>query len=232
MPLIIILGVTMELNKSIGEFSITAGDKEYIFKPSFKNISKIGSPVDIVNTCTTLFGKEVTSLLDKSLSSTIDIQRYVLNVAFSPVYGRKILSCALIVLNACNDCDLSRVIGCLEPRQKGVIYKTGMLSIKDVISLARHLAIHGIIGSVELKKEDSKQSDYTPEFNVEEYINAARCHFGLTRREAENLTMTEFQLLIKAKYPEQKKEAIFSEDEYDQIMEEYYKNREQTLKNN
>ncbi|HII3852835.1 TPA: DUF6246 family protein, partial [Pasteurella multocida] len=62
---------------------------------------------------------------------------------------------------------------------------------------------------------------------------AARCHFGLSRADAENLTMTEFQMLIKSKYPEQqKKSTLFTEEEYDQIMEDYYKNREQTLKNN
>ncbi|MDX3991205.1 DUF6246 family protein [Pasteurella multocida] len=112
----------MEANKSTGEFSLSFNNKEYIFKPSFKNIAKIGTPTDIVNVYSVLFGKEVTFLLNESLKANKDVQAYALNIAFSPVLGRKILSCALTILNACNDSDLSGIFGYYKPSNKGIVY--------------------------------------------------------------------------------------------------------------
>lgn len=48
--------------------------------------------------------------------------------------------------------------------------------------------------------------------------SAARTHFGMIREEASQLTMTEFQMLLSAKYPEQKG---FTRDEYDAIADDY-----------
>ncbi|MGM7948250.1 DUF6246 family protein, partial [Yersinia enterocolitica] len=59
-------------------------------------------------------------------------------------------------------------------------------------------------------------NDYSNEFNAMDYINSARIHFNMSRAEAEQLTMTEFQLLLKAKYPEDKG---FTREEYDEIMD-------------
>lgn len=55
------------------------------------------------------------------------------------------------------------------------------------------------------------------EFKAFEYISAERNHFSMPRAEAEQLTMTEFQQLLVAKYPEQKG---FAREEYDQVMGE------------
>jgi hypothetical protein len=46
---------------------------------------------------------------------------------------------------------------------------------------------------------------------------AARNHFGISREEAENLTMTEFAMMLNAKYPNQKG---FTREEYDTVMDE------------
>jgi hypothetical protein len=58
----------------------------------------------------------------------------------------------------------------------------------------------------------------TNEFKAFDYISAARTHFGMIREEASQLTMTEFQMLLSAKYPEQKG---FTRDEYDAIADDY-----------
>ncbi|HDU8566434.1 TPA: hypothetical protein RG686_003807, partial [Morganella morganii] len=47
-----------------------------------------------------------------------------------------------------------------------------------------------------------------------DYISAARVHFNITRSEAEQLTMTEFVMMLKAKYPDEKG---FTRDEYEAI---------------
>ena len=56
------------------------------------------------------------------------------------------------------------------------------------------------------------------EFRAFDYISAARSHFGMRRDEAAALTMTEFQLLLAAKYPDQKG---FSREEYDAVADDY-----------
>ena len=67
-----------------------------------------------------------------------------------------------------------------------------------------------------LQRHESGEA--TSEFRAFEYISAARNHFGMSRAEAEQLSMTEFQLLIAAKYPDQKG---FTKDEYDAVADEY-----------
>ena len=46
----------------------------------------------------------------------------------------------------------------------------------------------------------------------------ARTHLGMSREEAEQLTMTEFQMMLAAKFPEQKG---FSREEYDSVQEDF-----------
>ncbi|MDN8924050.1 DUF6246 family protein, partial [Staphylococcus aureus] len=75
------------------------------------------------------------------------------------------------------------------------------------------LITHGVIGKAkvrQLQRNESKGT--TSEFKAVDYINAARNHFSMTRTEAENLTMTEFILMLNQKYPDQKG---FTREEYD-----------------
>lgn len=51
-------------------------------------------------------------------------------------------------------------------------------------------------------------------FRAVDYIRAARVHFNIIRSETEQLTMTEFVMMLKAKYPDEKGSA---KDEYDAI---------------
>ncbi|WP_420800681.1 DUF6246 family protein [Photorhabdus temperata] len=57
---------------------------------------------------------------------------------------------------------------------------------------------------------------YSNQFKAIEYINAARAHFNMTREEAERLTMTEFQMMLKAKFPDEKG---FTREEYDAVID-------------
>lgn len=83
----------------------------------------------------------------------------------------------------------------------------GKLPISDIIVLARELMIHGVIGKVKIRNLQRNESDkeFTDSFNAVEYINASCVHFGMNRDEAEKLTMSEFLMMIKAKYPEEKR---------------------------
>ena len=88
-----------------------------------------------------------------------------------------------------------------------------------MLVIAQSLITHGIIGKAKVRKlQRHEGSERTNEFNAFEYVSAARNHFGMSRVEAEQLSMTEFQTLIAAKYPDQKG---FTKDEYDAVADEY-----------
>lgn len=89
---------------------------------------------------------------------------------------------------------------------------------QDMIIIAQNLMSHGVVGMAKVRKLQRYESnDATTEFHATEYIIAARNHFGMSREEAENLTMTEFAMLINARYPDQKG---FTREEFDAVMDE------------
>ena len=87
-----------------------------------------------------------------------------------------------------------------------------------MVIVAQNLMMHGIIGKAKVRKlQRYETNETTAEFRAADYIMAARNHFGISREEAENLTMTEFSLLLNAKYPNQKG---FTREEFDSVMSE------------
>ena len=96
------------------------------------------------------------------------------------------------------------LIGSWKPTPRGVKYVTGRMPVNDIIIIARNLMEHGIIGKSPLKvpQRSENQKRTTSELRMSDYIISARTHFGITREEAEDLTMTEYQQMIKSKYPE------------------------------
>lgn len=108
--------------------------------------------------------------------------------------------------------DASYVLACLceqdDPmpligwRNDGV-YHTGLMPDSEQIIIARHLMQHGIIGKAKPGKGDGQFSD---SFNASEYIAAACVHLGLSRSDASELSMTEFQILFEMKFPDEQKQ--------------------------
>lgn len=88
----------------------------------------------------------------------------------------------------------------------------GAMPERDSIILAQHLMRHGICG------RGTGGGKYSPEFHAHEYVAAAVVHFGMSQAEAEQLSMSQFQDLFAAKYPDQVKKAPPSKDEYKEFM--------------
>ena len=89
----------------------------------------------------------------------------------------------------------------------------------DMVLIAQSLITHGIIGKAkvrQLQRHESGQA--TTEFRAFDYISAARNHFNMSRGDAEQLTMTEFQMLLNAKFPDQKG---FTREEYNAVADDY-----------
>lgn len=208
--------------KEIGEFLIAAGEKEYFFRPSFINMTRIGEPKDIVTAFYDLHHDEVSDLIRSAINAYGLVPEWLIQHLRTTSYGKKAIMAAMTVLSSCCDTDVTTLIGELRiAKTKGKPFKLrrGVMDEFDMVVIAQALITHGIIGKARIRKlQRHENTSTTSEFNAFEYISAARNHFGMSRDEAEQLTMTEFQHLIAAKYPEQKG---FTREEYDSITEDY-----------
>lgn len=191
----------------IGEMRISLSDRSFFFKPSFRAMNEIGTPKEIVEVYAKLNGIDYVAPLRHVEYLPFGAQMQVMKTISKPVYGRHVLSAAYIVMQSCCEDDISVLIGGWKPTPRGVRYVPGIMPVSDIIIIARNLMQHGIIGKSPLKvperlEEQGKKT--TNEFHASQYIISARTHFDMTRDEAENLSMTEFQMMIKNKYPEPK----------------------------
>lgn len=203
----------------IGELRISLADKSFFFKPSFRAMNEIGTPKEIVEMYATLNGADYLQTMQHVEGLPPGAQIQVMKTVSKPVYGRHVLSAAYIVMQACCEEDVSMLIGGWKPTARGVRYAPGVMPVNDIIIIARNLLDHGIIGKSPLKvpQRSESQAKTTSEFNVSQYIISARTHFGMTREEAEDLSMTEFQQMIKNKYPEP---PGMTREEYDQAYDD------------
>ncbi len=213
----------------IGETVIHCNDKSFFLKPSLRAMMSIGSPKDIVQSYAVLNGLDVRNALLEAASAFGGVPSYVAKVVNTKYYQRSILSAAQIVMQACCDEDLSLLIGGWRPGKRGMVYIPGRMPVGDIVKLATYLMEHGIIGKSPLKQPQRSQDSgkTTQEFHAIEYISSARAHFGISREEAEDLSMTELQMMIKAKYPEPKG---YTREEYDSLYEQRNKLRAERLR--
>lgn len=191
----------------IGEMRISLSDRSFFFKPSFRAMNEIGTPKEIVEVYAKLNGIDYVAPLQHVEYLPFGAKMQVMKTISKPVYGRHVLSAAYIVMQSCCEDDISVLIGGWKPTPRGVRYVPGIMPVSDIIIIARNLMQHGIIGKSPLKvperlEEQGKKT--TNEFHASQYIISARTHFDMSRDEAENLSMTEFQMMIKNKYPEPK----------------------------
>ena len=191
----------------IGEMRISLSDRSFFFKPSFRAMNEIGTPKEIVEVYARLNGIDYVAPLQHVEYLPFGAQMQVMKTISKPVYGRHVLSAAYIVMQSCCEDDISVLIGGWKPTPRGVRYVPGIMPVSDIIIIARNLMQHGIIGKSPLKvperlEEQGKKT--TNEFHASQYIISARTHFDMTCDEAESLSMTEFQMMIKNKYPEPK----------------------------
>lgn len=208
----------------IGEMLISDSTRDYFFRPSFAAMTRIGNPAEIVEAYATLNGYEVAQVIAMAQHAYGKIPEWLIKTLRKPVYGRKILSAAMHVMQACCDDDITSLVGEWRPGKRGIVYRAGGVSVGEIILIAHTLIEHGVMGKAKVRKpQRSETNSYVNEFRAVEYINAARIHFGISRDEAERLTMTEFQLMINAKYPDQKG---FTREEYDNVRDDYFKRRE------
>lgn len=131
---------------------------------------------------------------------------------YADLHGpRAIEAAAYVLATLCDQDDCLDLIGWIDADGRN----QGLMPESEQILVARHLMQHGIVGKA---RPGSGGGQYAAEFNAAEYISAARVHLGLSSADAEGLSMTEFQTMLEMKYPDMKKNAPPSRDEYRNFM--------------
>lgn len=208
--------------KEIGECLITVGDDDYFFRPSFANMTRIGEPAEIVQAFYDLHNDEVTPLFQRAMEAYGEIPAWLYQYANSKQISKPAMMAAISVITACCDKDATRLVGEIIPGKTGkwtFVYRKGLMHPIDMIFIAQSLITHGVIGKAKVRQLQRNESTQgTTEFSAFEYISAARNHFGISRAEAEQLSMTEFTLMLAAKYPDQKG---LTRDEYQAVTDDY-----------
>lgn len=211
-----------------GEFMVTKGEVDYLFRPSFLNMARIGGPEEIVRTFHDLCNGGVTPLLLQAIEvygGPFRVPEFVYGY-INRVLSRSAIIAAHTVLTACCAEDIGELVGWLKParsKRRGMVWRQGLLPAQDMIVIAQDLMAHGIVGKAKLRKlQRHETNETTSGFVAADYVVAARNHFGMSRAEAEQLTMTEFQLMVAAKYPDQKG---YTREEYDGAADAFFARR-------
>ena len=186
---------------SFGDVEIDTGEQSYIFRPSFRNCLKLGTPKEVVET----FGQLHMLQLEPYIKTNMA------NQALKFV-SKRVLPNAYLILDSCCDTDPSRLIG----TYNGTKYRPGLMSFENIITIAKHLIKHMVIG--EPKPSEQKGDDFSNEFDAVKMVDAAVIHLGLDEEKALELSMTRFQHMIELKFP-QEKPAYPTDQEYDDCME-------------
>lgn len=212
--------MTVVAMKEIGEIAISdsrEGGKDYLLRPSFTAMTRIGEPGEIVQVYAQIHGSEVQQLVASCTAGFRVIPDWM--AASFNAAADNLLSASMLVLQACCDDDLTDLVGEWVDDNGRVVYQPGLMEKDLIIIFARELMRHGVVGKAKVRQLQRNETNAaTSEFRAIDYIVAAQTHFGIGEEEAANLTMTKFQLLIAAKYPDQKG---FTKEEYDAVADDY-----------
>lgn len=157
-------------------------------------------------------GQEFTFLPSLARIAALGSPREIVQL-FADLHGHRAAETARYVLTGlCEQEDPLPLVGWLD---EGGVHP-GLMPKGEQLIVARHLMVHGIMGSARPGKGDGEFCDT---FNADEYISLARVHLGLSAAEAEALSMTEFQALWAVKFPDAAAQRdVPDEDEYEAVM--------------
>ena len=123
---------------------------------------------------------------------------------------------AYVLACLCDQEDATPLVGWMD--EQG--FHAGLMPPDEQIIIARHLMQHGIVGKA---KPGGKGGEYSDSFKAAEYIAAACVHLGLSREDAEGLSMTEFQTMFEMKFPDSKAKEVPDRDAYKAFMDKITK---------
>lgn len=148
--------------KELGECVIGFGDREF-FRPSFRNMARIGEPEEIVQAFYDLCNDEATPFAQRAAEAYIRdeysrLPDCILRFMQSGLLSRKAVMAAHTVLTACCDDDIGDLVGWMKPaksRKRGFVWRPGSMPPESMVIVAQNLMMHGIIGKAKVRKSCS-----------------------------------------------------------------------------
>lgn len=201
----------MTVNTEIGELHIRCDGYDFFFTPSLLAMTLIGPPDHIIDCYVKVFGGHYPQVTPDN--------PWIQRVISSPVYGRPMLSAALIIMQACCDDDITSLVG--EFRFNATehqVYRPGRMNIKNIILLAQHLIHHGVTGDNAIPPS-GKSGEFSSQFDARSLVYSLVAHLGVSEGRAWNMTMTAVNYLMRARFPELNKPKLPSQDDYDAAWE-------------
>lgn len=166
----------------IGEVGVYAGGQVLRLRPSLYAMSRLGDPVEIVETFATVMGG-----------------------AEDDAQARRLFQAALGVIYACanEDVDPSSLFGTYESTSGALEYVPGAAPAEHVVPLARCLLKHGVTGALPPlpRRPGDDEPVYVKEFVARDHVAMAMAHLGVSERDAWDLTMTGMVGALRAKFP-------------------------------
>jgi hypothetical protein len=159
----------------IGIFTLNIDGKQFKLIPSLRNMAKLAN------------AKRILTIYDM-------IHSHIVPDWLRCNIGREILL-------ACSDSEDidTHLIKC---RNQKPHLNNKKISVNDQVLVAAALMRHGIAGVNRPKHAGSKgKGKPLDEFDINKIVADAMIHFGLSKQEALNLTMSEFYYLLASKYP-------------------------------
>ena len=205
-----------EIVVSVKKRGALSGKKnDYLFIPSFENLSKLGEPAEIISAYTVLLSNSEYEAMTRFREPYSYLIKYINEQQLLK------LKTAKRVLRCCCDDDITDLIG-------GTNKKRGLMPEQNIFLLAKTLLDYGVAGRAKVRiSQRNENKSYTSEFKVNDYINNAIVHLGLSLDEAKKLTMTEYILLMSKKYPDN--DGLTSQ-EYDDAVAQYKQQRAERLR--
>lgn len=182
------------INVAIGDAAIEFEGREYILRPSFYSMQRIGSPEEIKDTA------------EWCLSAS---QR----IAAGQMLIRDELYACLHVLQSCCDLDIPHELfgyyDVDEINEKEWLFVEGAAPVENLVILANLMLNNGMNGKPSaFMMRRAKTNKAKPSlFDPLEFVSSAVCHLGLSFDDAWKLTMIQLQRAIENKFPEDKKKA-------------------------
>lgn len=161
-----------------GEIGVHYEGREYIFRPSFARLDELAQDYDL---------KELWS----------DIQ--------TAKRGEQ-EKCATIILSYLftgTEDELDTLIGYTMPINGWPVYVPGAIPRDEQCILAFSLLRNGMNGTRNIGQIKKSESNASKKFNAYDYVWSAVRNLGMTREEAENMTMAEFQHALMIAFPGQ-----------------------------
>lgn len=179
------------LNVAIGDAAIEFEGREYILRPSFYSMQRIGSPEEIQDVAEWCFSAS---------------QR----IAAGQMLIRDELYACLHVLQSCCDLDIPHeLFGYYDTDEDEWVFAEGIEPVNNLVILANLMLNNGMNGkpSAFMMRRAKTSKTKASLFDPLEFVSSAVCHLGLSFDDAWKLTMIQLQRAIENKFPEDKKKA-------------------------